>query len=144
MDRKLSVGALRYSVLIPPTLFENRVLRRIFGPKRDEVTGEWRKLHNEELNNLYSSLNNVRVVKSRIMRWAGHVARMREGRGVYRVFVGKLEGKRPLGRPRRRWEDNIKMHLRDVGCGCVDWMELAQDRDRWSALVSAVMNLRVP
>ena len=124
-------------------VFENRVLRRIFGPKRDKVTGEWRKLHNEELNNLYSSPNTVRVIKSRRMRWAGHVARMGEGRGVYRVLVGKLEGRRPLGRPRRRWEDNIKMDLGKVGCGYVDWMELAQDRDRWRALVSAVMNLRV-
>ena len=88
-------------------VFENRVLRRIFRPKRDEVTGEWRKLHNKELNDLYSLLNIVRVVKSRRMRWAGHVARMGEGRGVHRVLVGKPEGKRPLGRPRRRWEDNI-------------------------------------
>jgi len=125
-------------------VFENRVLRRIFGPKRDEVTGEWRKLHNEELNNLYSSPNSVRVIKSRRMRWAGHVARMGNGRGVYRILVGKPEGRKPLGRPRRRWEDNIRMDLREVGCGCVDWMELAQDRDRWRALVSAVMNLRVP
>jgi len=125
-------------------VFENRVLRRIFGPKRDEVTGEWRKLHNEELNDLYSSPNIVRVIKSRRMRWTGHVACMGEGRGVYRVLVGKPEGRRPLGRPRRRWEDNIRMDLREVGCGCVDWMELAQDRDRWRALVSAVMNLRVP
>ena len=78
------------------------------------------------------------------MRWAGHVARMGEGRGVYKVLVGKPEGRRPLGRPRRRWEDNIRKDLREVGCGCVDWMELAQDRDRWRALVSAVMNLRVP
>ena len=125
-------------------VFENRVLRRIFGPKRDEVTREWRKLHNEELNNLYSSPNIVRVIKSRRMRWAGHVARMEEGRGVYRVLVGKPEGRRPLGRPKRRWEDNIRMDLREVVYGCVDWMELAQDRDRWRALVSAVMNLRVP
>ena len=124
-------------------MFENRVLR-IFGPKRDEVTRDWRKLHNEELNNLYSSPNIVRMIKSRRMRWAGHVARMGEGRGVYRVLVGKPEGRRPLGRPRRRWEDTIRMDLREVGCGCVDWMELAQDRDRWRALVSAVMNLRVP
>ena len=124
-------------------MFENRVLRRIFGPKRNEVTGEWRKLHKEELNNLYSSPNIVRVIKSRRMRWAGHVARMGEGRGVYRVLVGKPQGRRTVGRPRRRWED-IRMDLREVGCGCVDWMELAQDRDRWRALVSAVMNLRVP
>jgi len=88
-------------------MFENRVLRRIFGPKRDKVTGDWRKLRNEKLNNLYSSPNIVRVIKSRRIRWAGHVARMGEGRGVYRVLVGKLEGRRPLGRPRRRWEDNI-------------------------------------
>ena len=125
-------------------VFENRVLRRIFEPKRDEVTGEWRKLHNEDLNNLYSSPNILRVIKSRRMRWAGHVARMGEGRGVYRVLVGKPEGRRPLGRPRRRWEDNVRMDLREVGCGCVNWMELAQDRDRWRALVSVVMNLRVP
>ena len=125
-------------------VFENSVLRRIFGPKRDEVTGEWRKLQNEELNNLYSSPNIVRVIKSRRMRWAGHVARMGEGRGVYSVLVGKPEGRRPLGRPRRRWEHNIRMDLWEVGCGGVDWMELAQDRDRWCALVSAVMNLRVP
>jgi hypothetical protein len=123
---------------------ENRVLRRIFGPKKEEVTGEKRKLHIDELNNLYSSPNIVRVIKSRRMRWAGHVARMGEERGVYRVLMGKPEGRRPLGRPRRRWEDNIRMNLREVGCGCVDWMELAQDRDRWRALVSAVINLRVP
>jgi hypothetical protein len=96
-------------------VFENRVLRRIFGPKRDEVTGEWRKLHNEELNNLYSSPNIVRVIKSRRMGWAGHVARMWEGRGGYRVLVGKPEGRRQLGRPRRRWEDNIRTDLREVG-----------------------------
>jgi len=125
-------------------VFENRVLRRIFGPKRDEVTGEWRKLHNEELNNLYSSPNIVWVIKSRRMIWAGHVARMGEGRGVYRALAGKPEGRRPLGRPRRRWEDTIRMDLREVGCGCVDWMELAQNRGRWRALVSAVMNFRVP
>jgi hypothetical protein len=125
-------------------VFENRVLRRVFGPKRDEATGEWRKLHIEELNYLYSLPNIVRVVKSRRMRWAGHVARMGEERGVHRVLVGKPEGKRPLGRPRRRWEDNIKMDLQKVGGGCGDCMELAQDRDRWRALVSTVKNLRVP
>ena len=93
---------------------------------------------------LYSLPNIVRVVKSRRMRWAGHVARMGERRGVYRVLVGKPEGKRPLGRPKRRWEDNIKMDLKEVGGDCGDWMELAQDRDRWWALVSTLMNLRVP
>jgi hypothetical protein len=122
-------------------VFENRVLRRIFGTKKDEVTGEWRKLHNEELNNLYSSPNIVRVIKSRRLRWAGHVACMGEGRGVYRVLVGKPEGRRPLGRPKRRGEDNIRMDLREEGCGCVDWIE---DRDRWHVLVSALMNVRVP
>jgi hypothetical protein len=111
-------------------VFENSVLRRVFGPKRDEVTEEWRKLHNEELNDLYSVPNIVRVVKSRRMRWAGPVARMGEEKVVYRVLVGKPEGKRPLGRPRRRWKDNIKMDLQEVGGGCGDWMELAQDRDR--------------
>ena len=90
-------------------MFENRVLSRVFGSKRDEVTGEWRKLHNEKLSDLYSLPNIVRVVKWRRMRWAGHVARMADGRGVHRVLVGKPEGKRPLGRPRRRWDDNIKM-----------------------------------
>ena len=122
-------------------VFENRVLRRIFGPKRGEVTGDWRRLHNEELNDLYSSLNIVRVIKSRRLRWAGHVARIEEGRGVHKVLVGKCDGKRPLGRPRRRWEDNIKMALEEVGRGCGDWMELAQDRDRY---VSTVMNFGVP
>jgi len=124
-------------------VFENRVLRRVLQPKRDEVTGEWRKLHNEELSGMYSLPINVRVVKSRRMRWAGHVAHMGEGRVVHRVLVGKPEGKRPLGRPRCRWEDNIKMDPQEVGGGCEDWMELAQDRDRWRALVSTVMNLRV-
>ena len=121
-----------------------RVLRRVFGPKRDEVTGEWRKLHNEELNDLYSLPNIVRVVKSRRMRWAGHVARMGEDRGMHRLLVGKPEGKRPLGRPRRRWEDNIKMDLQEVGGGRGDRMELAQDRDGWRALVGTVRNFRVP
>jgi hypothetical protein len=120
------------------------VLSRIFGPKRDEVTEKWRKLHNEELHDLYCSPTIVRVIKSRRMRWAGHVARMGEGRDVYRVLVGKPEGKRPLGRPRRRWEDNIKMDLQEVGRGGMDWIELAQDRDRWRALVNAVMNLGIP
>jgi hypothetical protein len=102
------------------------------------------KLTNEELSDLYSLPNIVRVVKWRRMRWAGHVARMGMGRGVYRVLVGKPEGKRPLGRPRRRWEENIKKDLQEVGGGCGDGMELAQDRDRWRALVDTVMNFRVP
>ena len=125
-------------------VFENMVLRRIFVPRRDEVTGEWWRLHNEELNDLYSSPSIVRVIKSRRMRWAGHVASMGEERGAYRVLVGKPEGKRSLGTPRRRWVDNIRMDLQEVGCGYGDWIGLAQDRDRWRTLVSAVMNFRVP
>ena len=105
------------------------------GPQRhggggEEVTGEWRKLHNEELNDLYSSPNIVRVTKSRRIRWLEHAAHMGERRGAYRLLVGKPEGKRPLGRPSHRWEDNIKMDLQEVGCGCKDWIELVQDRDR--------------
>jgi hypothetical protein len=96
-------------------VFENRVPRIIFGPRRDEVTGHWRKLHNEELHNLYSSPNIIRLVKSRRMRWAGHVARMGETRNAYRILVGKSEEKRPLGRPRRRWVDNSKMDFREMG-----------------------------
>jgi hypothetical protein len=125
-------------------VFDNRVLRRIFGSKRDEVTGEWRKLHNEELNGLYSLPNIMQVMKSRRMRWAGHVARMGRGEGCTGFLVGKPEGKRPMGRPRHRWEDSIRIDLQEVGCGCVNWIGLAQDRDRWRALVSAVMNLQVP
>jgi hypothetical protein len=116
---------------------------RIFGPKKVEVTGEWRKLHNEELHNLYSSPDIIRQVKSRRMRWAGHVARMGEERKVYKVLMGKPEGRRPLGRPRCRWEDGIRMHPGEIGLGGVDWIQLAQDRDQWRAVVSAVMNLRV-
>jgi hypothetical protein len=124
-------------------MFENRVLRRIFGPKRDDVTGEWRKLHSEELHNLYSSPDIIRQVKSRRMRWAGHVARIGEETKVYKVLVGKPEGKRPLGRPRRRWENGIRMDLREIGLGGVAWIRLSQDRDRRRAVVSAVMNPRV-
>ena len=108
------------------------------------MTGERRTLHNEELNDLYCSPNIVRVIKSRRIRWVGHVAHMVLGKSLIQGLLGKLEGKRPLGRPRRRWEDNIKMDVQEVGCGGMDWIELAQDRERWRALVNAVMNLRVP
>ena len=115
-------------------MLNNRLLGVVSGPNRDEVTGEWRKLRNEELNDLYCSPNIFRLIKSIRIIWAGHVARMGERRGVYRVLVGKPEGKRPLGRPRRRWEDNIKMDLQEVGCGGMDWIQLIQDRERWRAL----------
>jgi hypothetical protein len=124
-------------------VFDSRVLRRIFGPKREETTGEWRRLHNGELNDLDSSSNIIQVIKLRRMRGAGNVARMGEKRIAYRILVGRPEGMRPLGRPRRRFEDNIKMDLQEVGWG-MDWIELAQDRNRWQAVVKAVMNLRVP
>jgi hypothetical protein len=123
-------------------VFENSVLRRIFGPKREE-DGSWRKLHNNELHNLYSSPNIVRVIKSRRTRWAGHVACMGEGRGVYRVLVGRPEGKRPLGSPRHRWEDNIKMDLGEIGIDGANWIQLAEDSVRWRGFVNTVMNLRV-
>jgi hypothetical protein len=109
-------------------VFENRVLSRIFGPKRDRVTGGWRKLHNEELHNLYSLQSIIRIIKSRRMRWAGHVARMGEKRNMYRSLVGKPEGKRPLRRRRRRWIDNNKMDLLEIGLSVVGWIGLAQDR----------------
>jgi hypothetical protein len=125
-------------------VFENRVLRRIFGPRRDKVTGGWRKLHNEELHGLYSSPSIVRMIKARRMRWAAHVARMGEVRVAYNILVGRPEGRRPLGRLRRRWEDNIKLDLREIGFGGVDWIYWAQDRDRWRAFVNTVMNLRFP
>jgi hypothetical protein len=111
-------------------VFEDRVLRKIFGPKGNEVTGEWRKLHNEELRDLYSSPSLIRIIKSRRMRWAGHVARMGEKRNAYRLLMGNPEGKRPLVRLRRRWVDNIKVDLEEVGWGDVDWIDLTQDRNR--------------
>jgi hypothetical protein len=122
--------------------FENRVLRKIFGPKREE-DGSWRKLHNDELHSLNSSPNIVRVIKSRRMRWEGHVACMWEGRGVYSILVGRPEGKRPLGRSRHRWEDNINMDLRETGINGVMWIRLTQDRVQWQAFVNVVMNLWV-
>jgi hypothetical protein len=118
-------GALQY-----------RVLRRTFRPKRDEVTGEWRKLHNEEFRDFYSFPRIIRIIKSRRMRWAGNVARIGEKRNAYRLLVGTPEGKKPLGRPRSSWVDNIRMDLGEIGWGDVDWIGLAQDRNRWRALVN--------
>jgi hypothetical protein len=118
------------------------VLRKIFGPKREE-DGSWRKLHNDEIHSLYSSPNIVRVIKARMMRWARHMARMGEGRGVYRVLVGRPESKIPLGKPRRRREDNIKMDLREIVIDVAKWIQVVQDRVRWRACVKTVMNLRI-
>jgi hypothetical protein len=125
-------------------VIENRVLRRIFGPKRDEVWGGWGELHDEEIRDLYSSPRIIRIMKSRRMLWMGHAARMGEKRNAYRLLVGKPEGKRPLGKPRRRWVNNIRMDLGEVGWGDVDWICLAKDRNRWRDLVNSVLNLRVP
>jgi hypothetical protein len=125
-------------------VFENRVLRRIFRPKRDEVTGEWRKLHNEELRDLYTSPNIIRLIKPRRMGWTDHVARTGKKRNVFGLLVGKPERKRPLGRSGRRRVDNIKMDLVEIGWVGLDWIGLAKDRNRWTALVNLVFNLRVP
>jgi hypothetical protein len=125
-------------------VFENKVLWRIFGLKMDDVTRGWRKLHNEELHGLYSSPSIIRVIKARRMRWVGHVARMGEVRGAYNILVGRPEWRRPLRRLRCRWEDNIMMDLRETEFGDMDWIHLAQDRDRRCAVVNTVMNLRVP
>jgi hypothetical protein len=124
-------------------VFQNKVVRRIFGPKRDEVTGGWRKPHNEELSDLYSSPSIIRMIKARRMRLVGHVARMEGKRNAYRLLVGKPERRRPLGRPRRSWVDNIRMDLVQVGWSDVDWIGLAQDRDRRRALANSVLTLRV-
>jgi hypothetical protein len=120
-------------------VFENRALRSLFEPKKD-VTGEWRKLHNEELRDLYSSPSIIRIIKLRRMRWAGHVARMGDKRNACRLLMGK----RPLGRPRRRGVDNIRMDLGEMGWGDMDWIGLARDRNRWRALVNSILNLRFP
>jgi hypothetical protein len=117
---------------------------RIFEPKRNEVAEGWRKLHKEELHNLYYSPSIIRMIKSKRMKWAGHVARVLEKWNTYKLLVGKPEGKRPQGRPRRRWVNNIKMDVREIGWDGGDWIELAQDRNRWSAVVNRVMKLRVP
>ena len=133
-------------------MFKNRVLRKIFRPKSDEVTGEWRRLQNEELYGLYPSPNIIRVTKSRRMRRAGHVACMRDRRGVYRILVRRPEGRRPLGRPRRRWDDNIKMHLQDVERWGIDWIALALfnttcvnelEGRRWMRLAEFVARMRL-
>ena len=118
-------------------------LRRIFGPMRDE-NGEWRRLHNEELHILYRSPNIVRVINSRRLRWAGHVVRMEEGRSAFKILTGKPTGKRHLGRPRRRWEEFIRMDLEEIGINAGNWVDSAQDRNYWRALVNAALNLRVP
>jgi hypothetical protein len=123
--------------------FENRVLKMTFGPKRDEVTGDWRKVHNEELHNLYSSPSIIRVNKSRRLRWVGHAAQIGEKRNAYRILMGKAEGKRPLGKPGCRWVDNIKMDLRERGGDGVDWINMAQDRGQSRALVNTTLNLWV-
>jgi hypothetical protein len=124
--------------------FENRVLRRIFGLKRDDVTGEWRELHNEELHDLYSSPSIIRIMKARRIRCVGHVARMGEKGNAYRLLVGKPKGRRPLGSPKRRWFDNIRMDLVEVRWGDVDWIGLTHARNGWRALVNSALNLRVP
>jgi hypothetical protein len=128
----------RIIILVKRTIYVKNMIKYNF------IVGSWRKLHNEELHGLYSSPSIVRVIKARRVRWAGHVARMGEVRGDYNILVGRPEGRRPLGRPRRRWEDNISMNLREIGFGDVDWIHWAQYRDRWRALVNTVMNLRVP
>jgi hypothetical protein len=130
--------------IIYKVVVDNRVLMRIFVQKSDEVTGGWRKLHNEELHKLYSSPSIIRIIKLRRMRWAGHVARMGTKMNACRILLRKPERKRSLGRPRRSWVDNIKMDLREIGCDGVDWIDMAQDRGQWRALVNTVLNLRVP
>ena len=124
-------------------VFENMILRRIIGPKRDE-NGEWRRLHKDELHSLYSSPNIVRRIKSRRLSWAGYMARKKEVRSVFKILTDKPTGKIPLGRPRRRWEDNIRMDLEEIGINAGNWIDSAQDRNYWRALVNATLSLRVP
>ena len=116
---------------------ENRILRRIFGSKRNE-NGEWGRLHNKELHSLHRSPNIVRMIDSRRLRWAGHVARMKESRSAFKILTGKPTGKRPLGRPKRRWEDNIRMDLEEIGIITGNWVDSTQDRDYWRALVRGI------
>jgi hypothetical protein len=126
-------------------VFESRVMMRIFGPRRDEVTGGWRKLHNnEEPRDFYSSPSIFKIIKSRRMRWAGHVAQVGKKRNACRLLVGKLEGNTPLGRPRRRWVGNIEIDLGEIDWVGVDWISLAEDRDKWRVLVNSVLNFRLP
>jgi hypothetical protein len=121
----------------------NTVLRRIFERKSEKVVGGWRRLHNEELRNLYAPLNVVRVITSRMMSWAGHVAHTGEMRNSYNILAGKPKRKRPVGRPKCRWEDNIRMDITETGCEGVDWMHLAQDRNQWQVLVNTVINIEI-
>jgi hypothetical protein len=125
-------------------VFQNRLPRRIIGQKRDALMGVWRKPHNEGLHDMYSSLNIMRIIMSRRIRRPGHIAQMGEKRNMYSLMVRKPEGERSLGRSRRRWIDNIKMTLLEIGWSGVDWICLAQDRCSWSALANAIMNLRIP
>jgi hypothetical protein len=126
------------------TINQNRVLRRIFGLKRDEVIGVWRKVHNEELHDLYSSPSTIRIIKSKRMRWVGHQTQLGQKRNVYTLLVGKPEGKRLLRRPRCRWVNNMRTDLLELGRGGVDWIGLAQDRNKWRAFMNSLMNLQVP
>jgi hypothetical protein len=125
-------------------VFEKRALRRIFGSKRNEVSGDWRRLHNEELHNLYASLNIIKVVKPMEMRGAGHVSPVGEMGREYKILIGKPEVRRPRRRPRRKWEDIIRMDFREIGWEDVDWICLTQDREQWQVLINIVMNLRFP
>jgi hypothetical protein len=142
LSENVKIRIRKYIILM--RMFEDRVLRRTFGPKRDEMSGDWGKLHNEELHNLYTSPNIIRTMKSRRIRWAGHVAPMGEKRKAYKISVGKPEGKTSLRRRSRSWVDNIKIDRREIGWGGMNWMDVVQDRDHWRAFVNTAVNLRVP